>query len=98
QSVFISEAVRQAFGDVSFAAPPRVIHNGVDTEIFHPATSPRTKAEARMEFGLPASARIVLFVGRFVEKKGLGIMEQLSRLRPDKLFVFVGRGPMTPNT
>ncbi len=43
--------------------------NGVDTELFHPA-SREEKRMAREHFGLDPERRIALFVGRFVPKKG----------------------------
>jgi D-inositol-3-phosphate glycosyltransferase len=52
--------------------PENKIHrmpNGVDTHLFFPPTADH-KAVARQKFGLPATGHIVLFVGRFVAKKG----------------------------
>lgn len=43
--------------------------NGVDTNLFHPATE-YEKIAARNYFGLSQNKPIVLFVGRFVPKKG----------------------------
>jgi glycosyltransferase involved in cell wall biosynthesis len=37
-----------------------------------------------------------LFVGRFVEKKGLPLLRELARRAPSDLFVFVGWGPDDP--
>jgi glycosyltransferase involved in cell wall biosynthesis len=38
----------------------------------------------------------VLFVGRFVEKKGLHIFFRMVRLRPDVVWAFAGWGPQNP--
>ncbi|HSW81072.1 MAG TPA: glycosyltransferase family 4 protein [Candidatus Saccharimonas sp.] len=43
--------------------------NGVDTSLFHPATSGEKQA-VRQTFNLSATKPVVLFVGRFVPKKG----------------------------
>jgi glycosyltransferase involved in cell wall biosynthesis len=43
--------------------------NGVDPQLFFPPTASQ-KVAARKKFGLPTSGRVVLFVGRFVAKKG----------------------------
>jgi glycosyltransferase involved in cell wall biosynthesis len=43
--------------------------NGVDTQLFFIPTA-QQKAAARKKFGLPATGQVVLFVGRFVAKKG----------------------------
>ena len=44
--------------------------NGIDTTLFSPAT-PDERLELRRQFGLPTDRRLVLFVGRLVEKEGL---------------------------
>jgi glycosyltransferase involved in cell wall biosynthesis len=40
----------------------------------------------------------LLFVGRFVEKKGLAALRELAIHRPDCEFVLVGGGPIDPST
>lgn len=92
QVVFISAFVRDFFASVRYRAEPQVIFNGVDAEVFRPADQGR----ARAALELPADGRIALFVGRFVEKKGLHHLERLARRRPDVLFVFAGWGPLEP--
>lgn len=47
----------------------RVIGNGVDSELFRPA-APDERERSRERFGLPPDCAVVLFVGRFVPKKG----------------------------
>ena len=49
-----------------------------------------------MSLDLPMDVPIALFVGRFVEKKGLAILERLARMRPEILFVFAGWGALNP--
>lgn len=44
-----------------------VIPNGVNTELFHP----RARSAARRELGLPADQRVVLYVGRLEQEKGV---------------------------
>ena len=92
QVVFISYVVRDYFADVGFEAPPQVIFNGVDTKVFHPGD----RTAARDRFDLEAEAKIALFVGRFVEKKGLHVLEAAARARPDLNFAFAGWGPVDP--
>jgi len=43
--------------------------NALDTELFHPASKAEKRA-AKAKFGLPTDKPIVLFVGRYVLKKG----------------------------
>ncbi len=96
QVVFISETTRRHFASVDFKRAPRVIFNGVDASIFHPPVDEAEFAAARMSLKLPTDAPIALFVGRFVEKKGLAILERLARARPEVLFVFAGWGALDP--
>lgn len=59
--------------------PIRVIPNGVDTEMFRPATSAERSA-ARAEIGLPDHLMLAVFVGHEFERKGLPlVMEALVR-------------------
>lgn len=87
QTVFVGRPVLEYFGRIS-ALPiaPQLIPNGVDHLRFHPED--RT---------LPATAREVelLFVGRFVEKKGLRLLNHCIDL-PGARWTFVGWGPMPP--
>ncbi len=96
QVVFISETVRRYFAAVEFRRAARVIFNGVDATIFRPALNAADIAVARASLQLPEDTPIALFVGRFVEKKGLSILERLARTTPGVLFVFAGWGALDP--
>jgi glycosyltransferase involved in cell wall biosynthesis len=93
QVVFISEFVRVFFSRLRFRSPPRLVFNGVDTEVFRPACSER-RAAARARFGLTGPT--ALFVGRFVEKKGVEILRRAAAVRPDLTFAFAGWGVIDP--
>jgi glycosyltransferase involved in cell wall biosynthesis len=96
QVVFISETTRRYFASVDFRRAPLVFFNGVDASIFRPPLNKAEIAAARIDLDLPPDAPIALFVGRFVEKKGLAILERLARARPEILFVFAGWGALDP--
>ena len=91
QIVFISDTTRRAFAHVATRRRPLLLFNGVDSATFHPGAS-----DARAELDIPAEARMLLFVGRFVEKKGLAVIERVARARPDWRIVLAGRGPIDP--
>ncbi len=90
QVVFISETVRRSFADVTTKRPAKLLFNGVDGSIFHPGPS------AGERLGLPPAGRVVAFVGRFVEKKGLAVLQACAARHRDTTFVMAGEGPLDP--
>ena len=58
------------------ARPERVRHlpNGVDTALFRPSRDAAEQAAERERLGLPPEGVLVLFVGRFVPKKGFDLL------------------------
>jgi D-inositol-3-phosphate glycosyltransferase len=71
------------------------ISNGIDTERFRPPT-PEERALARRSLGIQNAHKVVLFVGRLLEKKGIDLFLAVSRERPDLHFLVVGDGPRRP--
>jgi alpha-maltose-1-phosphate synthase len=94
QVAFISETTAAAFAGARLKRPALIAFNGVDMEIFRPAAAGE-KEEARADFGL-GDVPVALFVGRFVEKKGLIVLRALAARRPDVRFVLAGGGPIDP--
>jgi len=97
QVVFISAAVMRHFAHVPFKAAPRLIFNGVDTDVFRLPPTDCDKDGALASLGLPVDRPVVLFVGRFVQKKGLHLIERLARRRSDLTFALAGWGPIDPS-
>jgi glycosyltransferase involved in cell wall biosynthesis len=96
QVVFVSESVRKYFAArVRFRSPPVLIENGVDTGLFRPCSSAERLAH-RAKLGIPAGEPLLLFVGRFVEKKGLGVLRELTQRIPHAHWLFAGWGSMDP--
>ena len=96
QVVFVSHSVRRYFeGFVRFDSPPLVVANGVDTAVYRPVDESRRRA-LRAELGLPEGAPLLLFVGRFVEKKGLPVLRELAARIPDARWIFAGWGALDP--
>lgn len=94
--IFISEFTKRYFAGLCWRRVPEMIFNGVDTEVFSPVVTSSQSVEARRSLGLPPEVPVALFVGRFVEKKGLRVLEQLARLRSDVVFAFAGSGTLDP--
>ncbi len=72
--------------------------NGVDTEAFRPR--PRPADGLRAALGIPASGKVVGFLGRLSPEKGPDVFLRAALLSQAKLadthFVFVGDGPLAP--
>ena len=96
QVVFESETVRQYFGRfVRFRRPAELVQNGVDTQRFRPATGEERRAR-RKELGVAPDRPLLLFLGRFVEKKGLPVLRELAGRVPRSHWLFAGWGPLDP--
>lgn len=95
QVVFISPAVLREFERFCrFRTPPVYCPNGVDSAIFNP-DGPVADDLAIVNAPL-SGKRVFLFVGRFVEKKGLSILRELAAKYSEDLWVFAGQGPLDP--
>ncbi|MBV8618093.1 MAG: glycosyltransferase family 4 protein [Curvibacter sp.] len=95
--VFISNSVEAYFHSfVPFRTPPIYLPNGVDLEIYTPVEL-TTRQAIRQSLGLGCEDPICLFVGRFVEKKGLQLLAELVRQSPHVKWLFAGEGPLHPD-
>lgn len=97
-SIFISRRVQSYFAQfVRFRRAPRFIPNGVANSTFRPLGRDERRC-LRDELGLPINKPIMLFVGRFVEKKGLPILRMLAEHFPDCEWIVIGWGPIDPTS
>ena len=98
QAVFESESVRRYFTRfVRFRSAPLLVPNGVDTQVFVPADPGRREA-LRARHGAPPGTPLFLFVGRFVEKKGVHVLRALTERIPQARWVLAGWGPLDPES
>jgi len=96
QCVFISRKVQDYFGSfVRFRPPSLLIPNGVSSDTFHPIDDDQRR-HLRARFGWSEDKCVILFVGRFVEKKGLPILHSLAKQFSACEWVFIGWGPDDP--
>jgi glycosyltransferase involved in cell wall biosynthesis len=86
--VCVSESTAQEVRRHYRVRPDAVIPNGIDTRLF----TPRPRAEARAELGLPAGARLALFAGRLNASKGAGFMPAACERAGYRLIVAGPRG------
>lgn len=96
--VFISDRVAEDYyRRVTFTKAIKVIPNGVDVRLFHPPIA-ENRRFLRQQFALKNEQPVLLFVGRFVEKKGLDVLRRLAVLFPDWRFWLAGNGSIDPTT
>ena len=70
----------------------RVIPNGVDRGVFHPAANPEAKLALRRELGLPEKSFLAVFMGGDWDRKGLAdVIRAIAKL-PGTELVVVGGG------
>ena len=96
QVVFISETTKSFFDRLFYKTPPELIFNGVDPVLYRTLQHGENKSAFRALYGLPEDCPVILFVGRFVEKKGLPAMQRMVGLCPKWTWVFAGWGPLDP--
>ncbi|MCF6157957.1 MAG: glycosyltransferase [wastewater metagenome] len=73
----------------------RFVKNSVDTDFFKPVSG-QHKNKIRQELGLPVDKIIAIFVGRFVEKKG--VIPLLNCKRKNYHLLMIGDGIKIPDT
>jgi glycosyltransferase involved in cell wall biosynthesis len=95
--VFISDTVRRDLLGDEPSSDFELLFNGVDSLIFPPSEGQPSAPEAVAGIDIPTSSRRILFVGRYVEKKGLDIIRALAASRLDLSFFLVGSGPIRPS-
>lgn len=83
--VFISDTVRQELAEPESRPSHHLLFNGVDQNLFNWAPPDAQGA-----------GRPLLFVGRYVEKKGLAVLRALATQRPDLQIRMAGAGPIAP--
>ena len=86
--VYISGRVLDYFDENNIDGKISLIPNGVDNRVFFFKDSSGLKIEE--------TRPKILFVGRFVEKKGMDIVEGLAKIRSDLDFFLAGSGPIRP--
>jgi glycosyltransferase involved in cell wall biosynthesis len=93
--VFISANVREFFRRGK-CAKSRLVFNGLDPLRFRSITEEQ-RQRIRAELGIEPRQRMILFVGRYVRKKGLHILQSLTSRVAEARWVFVGSGPEDPS-
>ena len=82
---FVSPVVREYFSEIAGRPIGMFLPNGVDHDVYWFAKKTDRDRVLR-----------VVFVGRFVEKKGVGLLNECLDI-PGLSWVFLGQGPLQPN-
>lgn len=90
--VFINEATRKWFASAMKLRKTFVFQNGVDHKIFFPVNTNHEKTAIRRELGYSENDFILLFIGRFTQKKGVDIIRKIAAALPDYKWLMVGGG------
>ncbi len=56
----------------------------------------KDRAESRKMFGIPEDAFVVAFVGHYIVRKGIGVLQQAVDGLPDVYMICAGKGPLKP--
>jgi glycosyltransferase involved in cell wall biosynthesis len=90
-SNFMKDDICQKYG--TDPSKISVIYNGINQEHFKQAYD---RTALRKRLNVPLNAKVVLYVGRFVERKGalklIQAMPQVIKQEPDSLFILIGGG------
>lgn len=95
---FVGKAVRDWFVEHAELPVDRVFMTpaGIDQHNFY-FVSDQERYHYRSKWDLEGNKLNVLFVGRFYEKKGLPILQDVAQRCPSAHFTFVGNGPIHPD-
>lgn len=87
-SHMVKQEIQQYFDlpDQRFA----IVYNGVDTAQFYPGLQQQYRVDMRKQYGIPASAPVMLYVGSGFERKGVARALQVLQKFPEIHLVVVG--------
>ncbi len=73
----------------------QTVWNGLDFDGAY-RVDDRERASCRSIWGVAGERAVVLFVGRWIRKKGIEIVHGVARAMPEVTFVIAGQGPVDP--
>ena len=94
QIVFVLNTKTKNYLESLTDKPIAYLPNGVDTDLFKPANA-KEKVLLRKKYKFPLNRKLVLFVGRFVQKKGVDLL--IEAKNPEFDLVLVGQGKLPEN-
>lgn len=96
--ICISNITRDYFRKIVPGVKIEMIYNGIDSKIFNLNNRNYTNRKNILDFYEFNYEKIILFVGRFVEKKGLHLIFEIAKSMREYGFILVGNGPISPKS
>ena len=94
--VYVSPVVADYFFGERPGDDGVIIGHGIDMAQFYFNGTPEEQIKDRVALGLANYSNLACFVGRLTESKGIAVVREMARLRPEWTFVVAGKGPVDP--
>ena len=89
--VFINKHVKEWFERNINVQRTSLIHNGINREIFYPSGT-KERESIRAKLGYAKNDILLLFIGRFTQKKGIHLIRDIARNCPNYHWIMIGSG------
>lgn len=89
--VFINRHVKDWFEAKMKIQRTSIIQNGVNRQIFYPSDASEREA-IRAKLGCSENDILLLFIGRFTQKKGIHLIREIALNRPKYHWIMIGSG------
>ena len=89
--IFVNRQTKEWFEREIKISQTTIIENGVDNKIFHPSDKIERQA-IRNWLGFAEKEILLLFIGRFTQKKGIHIIKEIALNRPQYNWILIGDG------
>ncbi|MCC7118947.1 MAG: glycosyltransferase family 4 protein [Anaerolineales bacterium] len=91
QIIFVNAKVQDWFSQKMKLRKSSVIQNGVDSGLFF-ASNKDERNLTRKKLGSTKADKLLLFIGRLTQKKGLHLIHEIAKQRPNYKWIVVGNG------
>lgn len=94
--VYVSPVVARHFDGVRTRPESETIGHGLDLGLFRPSAGADERDADRAALTPGQNGKIAAVVGRLTESKGIMVVAEMARRRPDWTFAIAGTGPVDP--
>lgn len=93
--IFINQMVENWFASKMKLPKTSLLQNGTDHKIFFPPADKSERRSARNRMGFSENDILFLFVGRFTQKKGVNLIYEMAKARPNYKWLMLGGGEIS---